>query len=1146
MANLPYITGNESKVLGIMKMYSRMGAYPLDATSVFNTKAELEAYINETGSYAYPGQVVAVANKETDGVTDSTYTGDYSLYVIRSNKTVQEIGKNLTFSTYAEAVSFITDNGDRVKTGELVTVAGDDTYELYMIKADKSLIRVSFETSDIPTVSWANLQDKPTSTVVEIDDAVSKKHSHTNKTELDKIGEADSKPTYDGNELAYKTDITWTNLGGKQTTLAGYGITDAVNSDEVKTVATANKLLKLNAEAKLPADITGNAATATNVAWTGVTGTPTDLAGYGITDAVKSDEIVATATANKILKLNADAKLPASITGEAGSVAWSGVTGTPTDLAGYGITDAYTKDESDAAYVPVGDVVTTAAANKILKLDAEAKLPASVISGVLSIENIPHGALERCVVVADDTARFALTTDKVQTGDTVKVTESGKMYFVKDDTKLNSENGYEVYTAGSASTVAWSGVTGTPTTLGGYGITDAVSSDDVVSTATADKLLKLDANAKLPASITGDADTVDGKHAADFVLATDVVDTATANKILKLNASGTLDADITGNAASASKVDWTGIENKPTSFTPGSHASAENTYGVGSGTLYGHVKLSDATDSSSGASGGIAASPAAVKAAYDLANGKAAAKHSHISSEVTDAVSAGGADNAGKLLKVDSTGKIAVDTTGNAKTATNVAWTGVTGTPTTVAGYGITDTYTKAEADNQFLEATQLVDTPTPNAILAMDENGKLPTDITGNAATASEVDWSGVKNTPTTIAGYGITDVVSSNDIVTTATANKVLKLNADAKLPADITGNAKTATNVAWSGVTSKPTSISGYGITDAYTKDEANTTFVAATTISDTAAAGKLLKLDSDGKLPASITGEAGSVAWGNITGKQTTISGYGITDAYTKTEADAAFVPVGDVATTATANKLLKLDANAKLPASVITGVLSIENIPHGALERCVVVANDTARFALTANEVQTGDTVKVTATSKMYFVVDDSKLSTEAGYEVYTAGSATSVAWSGVTGTPTTVAGYGITDVYTKSDANSTFVAATEVVDTAAAGKVLKLDANSKLPASITGEAGSVAWANINDKPTSSVADIDAAVTAATHANRTQLDKIGENASNKLTYTHGGTANVVAYMSDLTSVISYSATEPTDLPVGGLWFQPITN
>jgi hypothetical protein len=40
----------------------------------------------------------------------------------------------------------------------------------------------------------------------------------------------------------------------------------------------------------------------------------------------------------------------------------------------------------------------------------------------------------------------------------------------------------------------------------------AVPTSDVVTVATANKILKLDANAKLPASITGDANTVDGKN----------------------------------------------------------------------------------------------------------------------------------------------------------------------------------------------------------------------------------------------------------------------------------------------------------------------------------------------------------------------------------------------------------------------------------------------------------------------------------------------------------------------------------------------------------------------------------------------------------------------------------------------------------
>ena len=88
-----------------------------------------------------------------------------------------------------------------------------------------------------------------------------------------------------------------------------------------------------------------------------------------------------------------------------------------------------------------------------------------ITSGTIDIDRLPKAALERLIVVADDTARFALTTATAQSGDTVKVTSTGKMYLIKDESKLNSEDGYEPYTASQASSVPWSGVTGKPSTF---------------------------------------------------------------------------------------------------------------------------------------------------------------------------------------------------------------------------------------------------------------------------------------------------------------------------------------------------------------------------------------------------------------------------------------------------------------------------------------------------------------------------------------------------------------------------------------------------------------------------------------------------------------------------------------------------------
>lgn len=126
--------------------------------------------------------------------------------------------------------------------------------------------------------------------------------------------------------------------------------------------------------------------------------------------------------------------------GTASSVDWSGVKNPPTTYA----PSAHTHDSGD---------ITSLSADKI--------------TGVIGIDHLPAGALERCKIVTDDVARFKLTTSDVQNGDVVKVgtDANAKMYFVIDETKLSSEDGYTVFNAGTAISVPWSGVTGKPSTF---------------------------------------------------------------------------------------------------------------------------------------------------------------------------------------------------------------------------------------------------------------------------------------------------------------------------------------------------------------------------------------------------------------------------------------------------------------------------------------------------------------------------------------------------------------------------------------------------------------------------------------------------------------------------------------------------------
>lgn len=127
------------------------------------------------------------------------------------------------------------------------------------------------------------------------------------------------------------------------------------------------------------------------------------------------------------------------------------------------------------------------------------KVTATSIDGVISVDNLPQGALERLIVVASDTARFALTKTQAQIGDTVKVTATGKMYYIKDDSKLSSADGYEEYTVGTASSVPWSGVTSKPSfaTVATSGKYSDLSGTPVAATTSAAGLMSAADKTKL-------------------------------------------------------------------------------------------------------------------------------------------------------------------------------------------------------------------------------------------------------------------------------------------------------------------------------------------------------------------------------------------------------------------------------------------------------------------------------------------------------------------------------------------------------------------------------------------------------------------------------------------------------------------------
>lgn len=93
-------------------------------------------------------------------------------------------------------------------TADATVISGSALY-VYQL-ATTTWHKVSeFESLDV-TLTWASIQNKPTSLVADIDDAVAKRHTHANMTELNKIGENADGLTYNGaNIAAYIANAAW-------------------------------------------------------------------------------------------------------------------------------------------------------------------------------------------------------------------------------------------------------------------------------------------------------------------------------------------------------------------------------------------------------------------------------------------------------------------------------------------------------------------------------------------------------------------------------------------------------------------------------------------------------------------------------------------------------------------------------------------------------------------------------------------------------------------------------------------------------------------------------------------------------------------------------------------------------------------------
>ena len=787
-------------------------------------------------------------------------------------------------------------------------------------------------------------------------------------------------PTLSSGELGYETNTdkfkigdgvtAWNSLGyviyepsfadilNKPTTVAGYGITDAL----------------------------------TSVSFSQITAKPTTVAGYGITDALTS------------VAFSDLTSTPNTISGygiiDAFSGAFSALTNKPSTIAGYGITDAF-----DGAFSSLTGKPTT-------------------ISGY-GITDAFDGA-------------FSSLTGRPTTIVGYGITDAF-------DGAFSSLSGTPTTISGYGITDAFNGqfasLTGRPTTLSGYGITDAapLASPALTGTPTAPtaalttNTTQLATTAFTTSKVQESIGTSNKVYFQDSApttfVAFDEIWIETDSGALYKQVAGTSVAPLDSRFASSSSGNITipangasdtrlvlssGLPSGTVNISPALFLEAFSSTGVNDptiGTLTYHDNTTAAVNSNSFTRSSGNAFDKKVKSFTYTSEGTTNSGNSHITLTVSgipewqvqeshvqakvDAIvdSAPGAlDTLNELAAaINDDASFASTVTSNLATKAPLASPSLTGTPTAPTASANTNT-------NQI--ATTAFVTGAISSFSALGDFSVTSNSASGSGTlsynnttgvftyTPPSLAFSNISSKPTTVSGYGITDAlttgadadIGSNDFITTGKAYFANVFSQTSNLPNASTyhgmfahvhatgaayfahagnwvrlANQSEVFSGAFSALTGKPTTLTGYGITDAAplaspaltgtptaptAASSTNTTQIATTAFVQSAISGFSsganvsvsgnapsspsagdLWFDDDALVlyvyyadgtsnqwvqtnPSSVDPSGFDGAFSSLSGKPTTLTGYGITDAAQSNSPTLTGTPVAPTASSGT--------------------------------------------------------------------------------------------------------------------------------------------------------------------------------------------------------------------------------------------------
>lgn len=352
-------------------------------------------------------------------------------------------------------------------------------------------------------------------------------------------------------------------------------------------------------------------------------------------------------------------------------------------------------------------------------------------------------------------------------------------------------------------------------------------------------------------------------------------------------------------------------------------------------------------------------------------------------------------------LTIDSYGRVSA--VGSAVSITP-AWSNITGTPTTLAGYGITD------AQPLDMDLTKIASLTQTNGLLKKTATDTWTLDtntyLTGNQSItlSGDATGSGATSISVTLANSGVT-------------AGNYTKVAVDSK------GRVTSGSN---------PTTLSGYGITDASLNTHTHT-FAELT--------NKPTTLAEYGITDAATSTHTHTFAV--ITSKPTTVSGYGITDAVTTAQIGvvngvAGLDGTGKVPSSqlpSFVDDVLEYSTLSGFPATGSTGIIYVDQSTSKIYRwsgSAYIEISPTAGNSDTATKLSTARTISLTSDVTGSVSFDGSanvSITTTLSNSGVTAGTYKSVTVNAkgrvTAGTnPTTLVDFGITDAYTKTEVDS--------------------------------------------------------------------------------------------------------------------------